>query len=230
MTTRFLVVAGALCLLTPAAHAQVGYKPDRSPYRDLEHRQEITFIGGQFRAQQEPASVAPRSGPLMGVGYELRMAGPAYFTARLATALSERNVIDPTKLLAERSLGTKQVNMLLADVGFALNLTGYKSWHGFVPSLGGGVGMGSAFDKLDKGGYRVGSPFLFTLRPALKIAAGGRWGGRIEATNYFYRVRYPESYFVKSTADPTVLPPDRSRNLWRRNVGLAAGLTYNFGR
>jgi hypothetical protein len=43
------------------------------------------------------------------------------------------------------------------------------------------------------------------LRPAIKFAPGGRWQGRIDASNYFYRIRYPDSYFLKPTPDPTVL-------------------------
>ena len=64
----------------------------------------------------------------------------------------------------------------------------------------------------------------------LKFAPRGRWQGRIDATNYFYRIRYPDSYFTKSTADPTVLDLSSDRNVWTRNLGLTAGVTYTFGR
>ena len=230
MMIRLLAAAGLLCLMPYDARAQVGHEPTRSPYRDLEHRQELIFFGGQFLAAKEPASVAPKSGPMFGVAYELRMSGPAYFTSRIAGVLSERNVVDPTKLLAERALGTQQVNLLLAEVGFALNLTGYKSWHGVVPAFGVGAGVGTGFDKSDVGGFKFGTPFMFTVRPALKLAPRGRWQGRIDGSNYFYRIRYPESYFTKSTADPTVLVPGSSRNLWRRNLGVTVGVTYSYGR
>ena len=66
--------------------------------------------------------------------------------------------------------------------------------------------------------------------PAIKLAPRGRWQGRIDGSNYFYRIRYPESYFTQSTADPTVLVPGSSRNLWRRNLGVTVGVTYNYGR
>ena len=227
---RSFATAGLLCLVPIVARAQVGHEPRRSPYRDLEHRQELTFFGGQFGAAKEPANVAPKSGPMFGVAYEFRMSGPAYFTARIAGVLSERNVTDPTKLLAERMLGTQRVNMMLVDAGFALNLTGYKSWHGLVPALGVGAGIGSGFDKSDVGGFKFGTPFVLSVRPALKFAPRGRWQGRIDGSNYLYRIRYPESYFTKSTADPTVLVPGSSRNLWRRNLGVTVGVTYTYGR
>jgi len=122
------------------------------------------------------------------------------------------------------------MTVLLTDVGFALNLTGYKSWHRIVPSLGGGLGIGAGFDSPDVGGYKFGMPFLLALRPAIKIAPGGRLQGRIDATNYFYRIRYPETYFTKTTADPAPLAANAARNVWKRNLGLTAGLTYTFGR
>lgn len=225
-----LLLAAATASLPAAAGAQVGYLPRKSPYRDLEHRQELTFFGGQYNARKDPARVAPQDGAMAGIHYELRMTGPAYFTVNTAMVRTDRRVIDPSQLLATRFLGTKTVNLVLTDIGFALNLTGYKSWHGLVPSLGGGLGIGAAFDKPDTGFYKFGYPFLLTLRPAIKFAPRGRWQGRIEAGNYFYRIRYPDSYFTKSTADPTVLNPNAGRNVWTRNVGFTAGLTYSFGR
>ncbi|GMV11682.1 MAG TPA: hypothetical protein PKC83_17680 [Gemmatimonadaceae bacterium] len=230
MTKRTLALLG-LMILTPAAGmAQVGYEPRKSPYRDLEHRQELTFLGGHFKARVDPARVAPVSGPAFGAHYEFRMTGPAYFTANTMLVVSERRVIDPTKLIAERDQGVKSVTMLLTDIGFALNLTGFKSWHGLVPSLGGGLGMGAGFDSPDVGGYKFGYPFVLTFRPSIKFAPKGNWQGRIDATNYFYRIRYPDSYFTKSTADPTVLDLASDRNVWTRNLGLTAGITYSFGR
>lgn len=226
-----LGTAATVALATPAlVGAQVGHTPRRSPYRDLEHRQELTFFGGQFQPRRDPAGVAPRDGAMLGAHYEFRMAGPAYFTATSTLILSERTVIDPNKLLVERVLGTQGINLLLTDVGFSLNLTGNKSWRGLIPSLGGGVGVGAGFDQPDTGQFKFGYPFILALRPSLKIAPRGRWQGRIDAHNYLYRIRYPDSYFVKSTADPTVLDPTSGRNIWTRNLAITAGLTYTFGR
>lgn len=230
MMIRTLALIGLLALAPAAGSAQVGYEPRKSPYRDLEHRQELTFMGGQFQAKVDPAKVAPMSGPMFGAHYEFRMTGPAYFTATSMMVVTDRRVIDPTKLIAERDLGKQSVAMLLTDIGFALNLTGFKSWHGLVPSLGGGLGVGAGFDSPDVGGYKYGYPFLLTFRPSIKFAPKGNWQGRIDATNYFYRIRYPDSYFTKSTADPTVLELGADRNVWTRNLGITAGITYTFGR
>jgi hypothetical protein len=211
--------------------AQVGHDPRRSPYRDLEWRQEITFFGGQFRAAVDPAKVAPRNGAMLGAHYEFRLGGPAYFTARMAGVLSERTVIDPKLEAVNRVKDpASAVPLLLTDIGFSLNLTGFKSYRGIVPFLGAGAGIGAGFEKQDVGGYKFGYPFLFTVRPGVKVATAGQWHLRLEATNYFYRIRYPETYFVKTGADDPVLVPGSSRNYWKRNLGLNLGMTYSYGR
>lgn len=227
---RKALLAGLVATFPASLAAQVGHTPRTSPYRDLEYRQELTFFGGQYRPAEDPALVAPRSGAMVGAHWEYRIAGPAYLTARMAVALSDRRVIDPRLDEEDRFQGVKDLVLMLSDVGFALNLTGFKSWHGLIPTLGGGVGMGAGFDGFDAGGYRVGTPFLLTLRPGIKFAASGRWQGRLDATNYFFRTRYPESYFTKTGADDPVLEPSAARNYWKRNLALTLGVTYVFGR
>ncbi|MBK8248545.1 MAG: hypothetical protein IPK85_14220 [Gemmatimonadetes bacterium] len=225
-----LLAIGSLLAASSVA-AQVGHEPRRSPYRDLEWRQEITVFGGQFRAAVDPARVAPRNGPMIGAHYELRLGGPAYFTARMAGVLSDRTVIDPKLEKVNRVQDADHaVPLLLADVGFSLNLTGFKSYRGIVPFFGAGAGLGAGFEKQDVGGYQFGYPFLFTVRPGVKIATAGQWHMRLEATNYFYRIRYPETYFIKTGADDPVLEPGTSRNYWKRNLGLNLGMTYSYGR
>jgi hypothetical protein len=227
MRFRFLV---PLLVIPAGVDAQVGHRPSASPYRDLEYRQELTFFGGSFSASEDPARVAARSGPMGGVHWEYRVGGPAYLTARFAGVLTDRREIDPRLEADERFLGEKSVFLTYTDVGFALNLTGYKSWRGFIPTLGGGLGLGAAFDSRDSGGFSIGTPFLLSLRPGLKFGVGGRWHGRIDASNYFHRVRYPETYFIKTGADDPVLDPGAARNYWKRHVAFTLGATYSFGR
>jgi hypothetical protein len=211
--------------------AQVGHVPERSPYRDLERRGELTWVTGYYDAAIDPARVAPRDGPLLGAHYEYRLGGPAYFAARLIGVSAKRLVLDPTLAIGDRPQGDIDAPFLLSDVGITLAVTGFKSWHGLVPSLGAGVGVGAGLDGgRDLGDYRFGFPFVISVRPSVKFLVGGRWHGRVDATNYFYRIRYPESYYTKTGPDDTVLPVDAARNFWKRNRAITLGLTYNFGR
>lgn len=233
MTTTLMMkrTLMAVALASPiAAGAQVGHTPRQSPYRDLEFRQELTFFGGQYGASADPARVAPKSGVMAGAHWEFRLGGPAYLTARVAGVMTERREIDPRLEVDERFLRNKSMVAAFTDVGFALNLTGYKSWHGLIPTLGGGLGLAAGFDKRDVGGYSFGTPFLLALRPGLKFSTNGKWQGRLDASNYFFRVRYPETYFIKTGADDPVLNPAAARNYWKRNLALTLGVTYAYGR
>lgn len=228
---RTLAAALTLGLVPSLLAAQVGYTPRKSPFRDLEHTQELTWYGGVYQTSQDPANVGPKSGYTIGVHYEMRISSsPVYLTGNLAGIKSERRVIDPAQLIVDRFKGNTSLNLMAADVGFAINLTGFKSWHGIVPTLGGGAGFGAGFDTPDVGQFKYGYPFLLVARPGIKFASRGHWQGRLDATNYFQRIRYPETYFTKSTADETVLPVGSAQNIWKRNLALTLGVTYAFGR
>ncbi|MGQ0764344.1 MAG: hypothetical protein ACT4OZ_01590 [Gemmatimonadota bacterium] len=227
---RLLLAALSLSIADPIA-AQVGHLPAQSPYRDLERRGELSWVGGFYEAAIDPARVAPRDGPFVGAHYEYRLGGPAYFSARSILVNSKRLVLDPTLPIGDRPQGDITAPFLLTDVGITLSLTGFKSWNRLVPTLGAGVGLGAGFDGgRDVGDYRFGFPFLISARPGLKFLVGGKWHARLDATNYFHRVRYPESYYTKTGPDDTVLPVDAPRNFWKRNRAVSLGLTYNFGR
>ena len=70
-------MAAAWAVLAPAATAQVGYPPSKSPYQDITTKQEFTFYGGQFGGSKGDAGVGPQSGGIFGVRYGIRLGGPA---------------------------------------------------------------------------------------------------------------------------------------------------------
>src|SRR6476469_6734284 len=90
-----------------AQTVDVGYPPPKSPFRDLEYHQELTFFGGYFMAAKDPAGAAPQSAPMEGIRYEVTVGGPAQLYARLARINSQRNVIDPSLPAATRHLGSQ---------------------------------------------------------------------------------------------------------------------------
>ncbi len=216
---------------TPLA-AQVGHQPDRSPYNDLEFRQEISFFGGYFNAHRDPAGVAPRPGVQAGVRYEVLMAGPASFYARVAGISSERERLDPTRPLATRSLGVTPLELLQADIGLTANLTGRKSIFRLVPTITGGLGIFSDLGrKPDEGAFKFGTPFAISMGAGVRYAPGGRLQIRLDYTNHLYRIRYPQSYFAStSTSGPAILVGDDKRNVWTNNAGLTLGASYFFYR
>lgn len=209
----------------PAA-AQVGHLPENSPYRDVSIKHALTYFAGYYNAGTDPARVAPTSAPMFGARYAIRLGGPVYFTGRLAGVLSERDVVDPTLPTAQRRLGTTSVPLLFSDLGFDLVLTGAKSWHSLQPAINASIGLAADLSgKTDKSQYRVGTPFLLAYGPSLRFVPGGRWSWRLDFIDHYFRIRYPESYFLKTGPDSTFLPPDGKRTLWRHNWATTLGLS-----
>src|SRR4051812_23806271 len=93
LVRSLLTAALATALLASSASAQVGHTPEHSPYRDLEHRQELTLLSGYYNPSKDPAGVAPQSGPLLGLRYDVRIGGPAYLTTRVARVFSQRTIL-----------------------------------------------------------------------------------------------------------------------------------------
>lgn len=220
------------CALSQTSGApQVGYPTNRSPFADLQYRQEITLFGGQFKAGTEPAQVAPRSGPMVGARYEVTVGGPAQFFVRGARVFSERLAIDPTQPAATRSLGVVTVPLYLADLGISMNLTGQRSYHRIVPSVAVGVGVASTLkSKVEKDPFNFGTTFAFSFGGGLRILATERAQIRMDFGTHMYQIRYPTGYFTSTGSNPAVLPSNQEKSFWKSNPSITAGLSYLFFR
>jgi len=225
---RVLFVIALGVFATPAsAQVDVGYPPPASPFRDLEFRQEATAFGGYYLAGKDPAGAAPKSGPMIGIRYEVTIGGPAQIVFRLARVNSERNVINPLEPRATRSLGVQSWPIYLTDAGFSLNLTGQRSWHGVVPVVYTGVGLASDLDKKDeKDPFNLGTTFAFSFAGGLRFVPGGRFQVRADAGTWLYQLKYPAEYYATTSDNTTVLPANQAKNLWKRNFGFTLGASY----
>jgi len=229
----FAPLAAALCVLTAAAataqSADVGFVPERSPYVDLEHTQELTLMVGRYHAHRDPAFVGPQSGLYVGAHYEWRAGGPAHLIADMGRVSSDRRLINPAKTGDARELGTVSRPLYTADVGLGLSLTGGKSWHRLVPEISGGLGAVTDLrTKPDSGGYRFGTRFALTWGAGLRYVPGGRWQVRGDIKNRTYTMAYPSSYYAVPTGGTAVVEPSQARSFWTNNPAFTLGLSYLF--
>lgn len=226
------VALATLSMLVPAAlRAQVGYPPARSPFEDLEYRQQVTLLGGYFRAAKDPVGVAPQGGPMLGVQYDLGFGGPAILTTRVRTVLSERTAIDPARPRERRVIGTEQRPLTLADVGLTLALTGQRSYRNLVPLVHVGAGVASNFQGADPGGFTFGTSFAMAYGLGVRyVPAGTRWALRADIGNSLYRVRYPAAYSTPAIDSTSVLPANARLTRWLNNTAITAGVSYQFRR
>ncbi len=239
MTRRFMAVAvvfGGLCIAT-RAEAQVGYEPQRSPFHDLRETQELTLFSGYYRAKKDPARIVPRSGPMAGVLYQWRAGGPANLNVAMGRVSSERGVLDPELPKTCAAVTDCKLNgiyrwpLYFVDAGFAMALTGARSFYRLVPEVKLGMGIVSDFHtQPDLGDFAFGTRFAFNWGAGIRWVPGGRYQLRADVTNHLYSVRYPATYYLAAPDGSTIFTTQQSRSAWLNNPGFTIGVSYLFSR
>jgi hypothetical protein len=213
--------------LPASLFGQVGYPPAASPYRDVENGARGSVFAGWYAANHDPAGVFPKSAPMFGVRWDVFIGGPADFTARIATAPTKRDVIDPSKPAGQRFVESKSIALSMADIGIAFNLTGNKSWHALLPQANASVGLISDFQGRDAGGYSHGTTFALYYGLGVRmVPPEKRLSLRADVGSFFYSTQYPSSYFTPSSDGTFVVPGTQSGGKWRNNWAFTLGATY----
>ena len=75
---------------------------------------------------------------------------------------------------------------------------------------------------------RAKSEHLF--EQALRWIPGGRWQGRLDVSDYLYRIRYPDAFYRGTDDVPALLAATVPRSRWTNTGAFTIGLSYLFGR
>jgi hypothetical protein len=208
-----------------AAQVVVGHTPETSPYRDITASQRLTIFGGYFAAQKDEIGATPQSGASIGLRYSIPVAGPADFYARFERVSSHREAFNPLKPAETRSLGTQNLGLYIADLGFDFNLTGRRTWHGLVPLLGFGLGVTSAPGTTANDPYDFGTQFSFSLEGGIRFNPTNSYEIRLNAKPTFYQNHYPVQYFGKPAGSTPLLDASTARSGFRHGIDYSAGLS-----
>lgn len=224
MFARFALIAAAVPTI---AAAQVGHRPDDSPFQDVSRRPRLTLFGGWYAAADDDAGVLPKSAPLLGARVAVHVGGPADIILKLGHVSTERTVIDPAKSSGSRFVEDRDVSLLFGEIGLSFSLTGAKTWHGFMPTLNGGVGLVSDFKGADVGGFRHGTTFVVDYGLGIRyVPQSSRLSFRADIGSYIYSLEYPISYYTASGDGTSVLTQATKRSQWRNNWTLTLGASY----
>jgi len=190
------------------ASAQVGHRPESSPYRDLQAKRVLSFIGGYMNGSSGAAEVGPGDGPFAGARFDLHLSGPAAATFGASMASLERIIIDPTRGPENRTLDTASQSVLLLDAGIDLLLTGEKTWRGMIPYVGGGLGfaLGGDVSADTLSGFTFSTHFTTGPRIGVWLHPSDRITFRIEGRDKIWRLKYPDGFFSIPEHEPLELP------------------------
>jgi len=213
--------------------AQVGHDPAHSPFRDIQRGAGPVFFVGHLSGDRGRADAGPGNGLGAGIRYELGLGRATLSQFTVAYLKADRFIRNPAvdDTSARSRTGPFDTDILLTEVALQLRLTGGKTWHGFSPYLGTGLGM--AFD-LHSPGDTTGSRYEFGTKFTVSAASGVRWYAtrkvivHLDARALFWKLKYPVSF--RSTA------PDGSRVIqltdplseWTGHPWLSLGIGWIF--
>ncbi len=219
-------------MVTAPLAAQVGHRPENSPYEDLRGRQALTVGIGRLTPDADPAGVGPGSGLLLSGRYEVQIAAPLWLQTRLAIAPGlSRTVKDPLLTGDARIAGTETRPLVMWHSGLGLNLTGNKSWRRLVPQLHGGLGfVTDASTQFDLGGYRFGTKFSLDYGASLRITTGGRHEIHLDLSRALWKYRYPDSYGGSGAPSDSSILGARERSGWTGSTVFQIGVSRFFFR
>lgn len=216
------------------ASAQVGYRPESSPYRDLRAKRVLSLAGGYLSGSSGAAEVGPGSGPFAGARFDLHVGGPAGVTFGASMAKLERIIIDPALGPDNRTLDTTSQSVVLLDAGIDLLLTGEKTWHGMIPYFGGGLGMALGGGvNADSSGFSFSTHFTTGPRLGVWLHPSDRITFRIEGRDILWRLKYPDGFFSAPEKAPTESPVLDANVMkdtqWVHHLTLTITLGYTIG-
>jgi len=228
--TRIPVVLAFMIAAARVPAQAIGSLPEKSPFVDLRDEHRMGVMAGYFSTSRDPAGVGPKSGPMLGLRYDLHGGGPVYVYGRLFGVPTERDILDYTKKQAFRRVGTQASTIVGADLGLAVAVTGERSWHRWQPILQFGAGFASGVgDKPDVSGYSFGTRFDFSWGLGARYATGKRSELRADVIWTRWQNKYPESY--RSTeGDSVAIRPSGSLSPWTTNRAITVGWTWSVFR
>lgn len=231
MPHTLLAILSLTALLGCARGASAQSIP--SPYRYLELRHSVGFFGGYLLTApgigivDEKVELGAQPGPLAGVRYSLRFAGPASGEIMLAGVRTTRTVfVSGGPDNPPRPAGETDVSLVLADAGIVFHLTGARSWRGFAPFVVGSGGIMTEVQGTSELEEAIPTTARFQPGPALALGIGvgtdwfptERLSIRAEARDRLWKIEAPQD----------LRPAGANVSEWTNNVSFSLGAAIHF--
>jgi len=216
-----------------ALPAQIGHDPSHSPFRDIQTGAGPVFFAGHLSGDRGRGDAGPANGLGIGVRYELAMGRSTVMQFSGAYLKADRFIRDPSvpDSAPTRRTGPFDTEILLTEVALQLRLTGGKTWHGFAPYIGTGLGLALP---LSAPGDTTGSGYKFGNKLTISAATGLRWHASRKMTVHFdtrllfWRLNYPISFHDLSTDGVRIVPVLDPLHEWTAHPWVSLGIGWNF--
>ena len=214
--------------------AQVGHDPGASPYHDILLHAGPVFFVGHLGADRGVGDAGTSNALTFGARYEIPAGRSIHFQFTGAYLQGDRFIIDPRADSSSpaRRTGPFKSDLGLFEVGMQLRLTGGKTWRGFAPYLG--TGLGLMFDVNSPGdttrsGYRFGTKLTLALESGVRWYPVRRVLVNADLRAHLWRLKYPVSFHSVLAPDGSrVLPLSQPLNDWTLHPWISLGIGWIF--
>ena len=171
---------------------QVGYTPEKSPFRDIRKGHSLTAVAGYFGGSGGRFHVGPHNGTVFGGRYDIRTGSTIQLGLGVSYGTLERSIVDSFVSLTEPRFSSVGQSVTFADLTVQFNLTGGKSWHRLAPFVAAVVGVGWAGDTpSDTTRYDFGTEFYLAPTAGFRYFLSDRIHLRSEVRAIFWKLDYP---------------------------------------
>ena len=231
----WVMLAGTMAVTPEVGWGQIGHRAGSSPYQPIRARRTLYLTAGTFGGSAGKVGVGPKDGTLIGTKFGFHPGGPVEFIFGVGSMSLDRTIIDPTQDSTSRILETVSQTVRLWDVGFAVRLTGAKSWRHLAPYVGGtfGIATGSKVKADTLSGFGFSTQFQFGPQAGVLWYLSDKINLRFEVRDVLWRLKYPDVFFAEpanAPAEPSILNGNIDKNTqWVHHPLLTVSLGYAVG-
>jgi hypothetical protein len=227
--SRAVRVALAIAGVAAPAAAQVGYDPERSPFRDLRRGTAVALGAGYFGGEAGGLGVGATGGPTATARFEVTLGGPTLVSVGATWAQLERDVLDPGADSTDRRTGPFGTDIVMLDLGLQLRLTGQKSWRRLAPYVGAALGLAlEVSGPNDPGNYSFGTKFTVAPGAGVRFYPAQRLSVVADVRLLFWRLSYPLSYQTAGPDGSRILDPGANTTDWTTHPWTTVGVAWTF--
>ncbi len=225
---RFAALAASMWLAFPGAAAA---QTIPSPFEYLERGQEAGIFSGSMTVGSGRFGYAPSGGSVFGARYGVELSGPLGLEGVVSFIDSERDVVDPSQIEANRLIGQTDELLTTLEGRIRFSFAGRRMWHRLSPflTIGGGAvfsaGGDHALDQtlLPEDVFSFGTSFYGTL------GLGSRWfvtdkiALRGDGVFSLWKVDTPPGY-----SDPSRAFEEVEDGEWLRGTAFSLSLLWRW--
>jgi hypothetical protein len=210
---------------------RAGAQAINSPYRFIDEKQAAGPFGGYVLTSDGALGLAPKSGPIFGGRYTIRLSGPFTVEADIGYFPTTRTVRDTVVVdSARRAVGDADFQALVGIGSLRFNITGPRTWHSIQPFLLFGAGaivdISPRTDIDDDisadARFDFGTSFAGQLGGGIEWFPSRRFTVRIDARNLLWKITTPTGFLLGEFGARA--PGDE----WLQNGVFSAGFSLHF--